>query len=67
MLIVMDSSKFKNNLGRSLINVFGENIYGLPQPEPYFDLKYIRPNNFNNILIDTLNSPSIKLYYYKSK
>ena len=50
MLIVMDSSKFKNNLGRSLINVFGENIYGLPQPEPYFDLKYIRPNNFNNIL-----------------
>jgi len=50
MLIVMDSSKFKNKLGRSLIDVFGENIYGLPQPEPYFDLKYIRPNNFNNIL-----------------
>jgi len=50
MLIVMDSSKFKKKLGRSLINVFGENIYGLPQPEPYFDLKYIRPNNFNSIL-----------------
>ena len=50
MLIVMDSSKFKKKLGRSVINVFGENIYGLPQPEPYFDLKYIRPKNFNNIL-----------------
>ena len=71
MLIVMDSSKFKKKLGRSVINVFGENIYGLPQPEPYFDLKYIRPKNFNNILkfakniiiIFTLegDSPSSKL------
>ena len=50
MLIVMDSTKFKNELGRTLINTFGENIYGLPQPEPYFDLIYIRPRNFNNIL-----------------
>ena len=71
MLIVMDSSKFKKKLGRSIVNVFGENIYGLPQPESYFDLKYIRPKNFNNILkfakniiiIFTLegDSPSSKL------
>ena len=50
MLIVMDSTKFKNDIGRALINTFGENIYGLPQPEPYFDLRYIRPKNFNSIL-----------------
>lgn len=50
MIIVMDSTKFKNEIGRTLINIFGADVYGLPQPEPYFDLRYIRPQNFNSIL-----------------
>jgi len=50
MLIVMDSSKFKGNIGRALVETYGEFLKGLPQPEPRYDLRYIRPRKFNNIL-----------------
>ena len=50
MIIVMDSSKFQNQIGRSLVNIYGSFVQSLPQPEPKFDLRYIRPRKFNNIL-----------------
>ena len=50
MIIVMDSSKFQNQIGRSLVNIYGSFVKSLPQPEPKFDLRYIRPRKFNNIL-----------------
>ena len=50
MLIVMDSTKFKGEIGRLLVGTYGSYIYGLPQPENNFDLIFIRPRNFNSIL-----------------
>jgi hypothetical protein len=50
MLIVMDSTKFKGKVGRLLVDIYGSYIYGLPQPEPEFDLIYIKPRKFNSIL-----------------
>ncbi len=50
MLIVMDSTKFKGRLGRTLVETYGGFIEGLPQPETKFDLRYIKPRKFNNIL-----------------
>ena len=50
MLIVMDSSAFRSVVGRELVNTYGSFVKGLPQPEKKFDLRYIRPRSFNNIL-----------------
>ena len=50
MLIVMDSTKFKGKIGRTLVDIYSSYIPGLPQPEPKFDLIYIKPRKFNSIL-----------------
>jgi len=50
MLIVMDSLKFKDKIGRILVDIYGSFVEGLPQPESKFDLHYIKPRNFNSIL-----------------
>ena len=50
MLIVMDSLKFNNKIGRILVDIYGSFVEGLPQPESKFDLHYIKPRKFNNIL-----------------
>ena len=50
MLIVMDSASFQRDVGRSLVNIYGSFVPGLPQPEKKFDLRYIRPRSFNSIL-----------------
>lgn len=50
MLIVMDSTKFKAEIGRILVDTYGSYIPGLPQPETRFDLRYIKPRKFNSIL-----------------
>ena len=50
MLIVMDSTKFKGKIGRTLVDIYSSYVPGLPQPEPMFDLIYIKPRKFNSIL-----------------
>ena len=50
MLIVMDSLKFKGKIGRELVDIYSSYISGLPQPEPKYDLRYIKPRKFNSIL-----------------
>lgn len=50
MLIVMDSTKFKGKIGRELVDIYSSYISGLPQPEPRYDLRYIKPRKFNSIL-----------------
>tara|TARA_B100000287_G_scaffold223601_1_gene210983 strand:- start:7344 stop:8453 length:1110 start_codon:yes stop_codon:yes gene_type:complete len=50
MLIVMDSTKFKGKIGRELVDIYSSYISGLPQPEPRYDLRYIKPRRFNSIL-----------------
>ena len=39
MLIVMDSLKFKDKIGRILVDIYGSFVEGLPQPESKFDLQ----------------------------
>ena len=50
MLLIMDSTKFQGKIGRLLVDTYGSYLPGLPQPEPRFDLRYIKPRKFNNIL-----------------
>ncbi len=50
MLLVMDSTKFKGKIGRSLVETYSSFITGLPQPETKYDLRFIKPRKFNNIL-----------------
>ncbi len=50
MLIIMDSTKFKGKIGRELVDIYSSYISGLPQPEPRYDLRYIKPRKFNSIL-----------------
>ncbi len=50
MLVVMDSAKWKGPLGRAIRQNFAGSVPGLPQDEPFFDLKYISPRRFNNVL-----------------
>lgn len=55
MLIVMDSATFQRGVGRSLVKTYGSFVSGLPQPERKFDLRYIKPRNFNSILKNAKN------------
>ena len=55
MLIVMDSAAFQRGVGRSLVKTYGSFVSGLPQPERKFDLRYIKPRNFNSILKNAKN------------
>jgi hypothetical protein len=55
VLIVMDSVKWGSELGDVLRTTFCSQIPGLPQPEPYFSLKYVRPSAFRSILRQASN------------
>lgn len=50
MLVLMDSAKWEGELGKAVRQAFAASVPGLPQDEPYFDLKYISPRRFNNVL-----------------
>ena len=50
MLLIMDSTKFQGKIGRLLVDTYGSYLPGLPQPEPRFDLRYIKPRKFNDNL-----------------
>jgi hypothetical protein len=55
VLLVMDSVKWGGDLGEALKMTFSSQIPGLPQPEPYFSLKHIRPSAFRSILRQASN------------
>lgn len=50
MLVLMDSAKWQGELGKTVRQAFAASVPGLPQDEPYFDLKYISPRKFNSVL-----------------
>ena len=50
ILIVMDTSKYNDELGLALRKVLAEPIMGLPQPEPYFTIQNINPLKLNKLL-----------------
>lgn len=66
ILVVMDSTKWKGQLGDKLRDVFSSRIPGLPQEEPTFNLRYVSPRHFqgfhrlypNIIFVTVLNDQS---------
>ena len=50
MILVMDSSQWKGELGKELRNIFREEVAGLPRPEPQFTLNHVEPQGFNSVL-----------------
>ncbi|MDN4164691.1 DUF4837 family protein [Cytophagales bacterium LB-30] len=55
VLVVMDSALWKHELGDSLRSVFAPIIPGLPQDEPYLDLRHVNPLGFNDLLKQSRN------------
>jgi hypothetical protein len=55
VLVVMDSVKWSGELGDAMRRTFSSQIPGLPQPEPYFSLKHVRPSAFRSILRQASN------------
>ena len=66
VILVMDSAAWQGELGEALRETFMKAVPGLPQPEPYFDLRYVSPFALNSVLrsaknmlfITTLNDQS---------
>jgi hypothetical protein len=50
VLLMMDSTQWKGELGAAVEEVFHEELKGLPREEPAFNLHYIEPSRFNRIL-----------------
>lgn len=55
VILVMDSSSWQGALGDELREVFMKAVPGLPQSEPYFDLRYVNPFKLNDVLRSAKN------------
>ena len=55
ILLVMDSAAWRGELGDELRLTFMEAMPGLPQGEPYFDLRYVDPFKLNSVLRSAKN------------
>lgn len=55
VLLVMDSVAWQGELGDELRRTFREAMPGLPQDEPYFDLRYVDPFKLNSVLRSAKN------------
>lgn len=49
VLVVVDSTKFNDNIGTSVKKTLSQVFKGLPQPEPLFEITNIHPTAFKNI------------------
>ncbi|MEM7549019.1 MAG: DUF4837 family protein [Bacteroidota bacterium] len=50
IIIVIDSTKNAGPVGEILRDIFRASIPGLPQPEPYFNARFVRPQAVNSVL-----------------
>jgi hypothetical protein len=50
VLLIMDSTQWRGDLGAAIEEVFHEELKGLPREEPVFNLHFIEPSRFNRIL-----------------
>lgn len=50
MLLVVEEPLWTSRTGQALIDVFGQEQYGLPQPEGIFSLNRIAPSQFQGLL-----------------
>ena len=55
VLLVMDSVAWQGELGDELRRTFREAMPGLPQAEPYFDIRYVDPFKLNSVLRSAKN------------
>ena len=55
IILVMDSAAWQGELGDELRKTFMEAMPGLPQSEPYFDLRYVDPFKLNDVLRSAKN------------
>lgn len=49
LVVVMDDNIWKGSTGDSVFNVLAEHVYGLPQPEPMFNVVHIGSSAFTKI------------------
>lgn len=50
LLVVMDSSQWKSELGDEIREIYGSEIPGLPQPESAFEVRYTSPRHFTGLM-----------------
>lgn len=50
LILVMDSTKWNGELGDAARKVFNARIYGLPQPEPMFNARFVTASLFRGLL-----------------
>jgi hypothetical protein len=55
VVLVMDSASWQGELGDELRQTFLKAMPGLPQPEPYFSVRYVDPFKLNNLLRNAKN------------
>lgn len=55
LLLVMDSTLWQGELGDELRETLLQAMPGLPQPEPYFSVKYVNPFKLNKVLRSAKN------------
>lgn len=55
VILVMDSASWAGELGDEIRDIFMKAIPGLPQLEPYFDLKQVSPFALNQVLLSSRN------------
>ena len=55
VLLIMDSASWQGELGDELRQTFLKAMPGLPQPEPYFSVRYVDPFKLNKVLRNAKN------------
>ncbi len=55
IILVMDSSSWRGELGDAVKAIFREPIPGLPQEEPMYTLRYVNPMAINDVLRNAKN------------
>ena len=50
IIVVMDNQKWEGESGKALRRVLAESYWGLPQPEPRFDLRRVSPTGMEKLL-----------------
>ena len=55
VILVMDSTQWRGPLGTEIRKTFSEPMPGLPQAEPFFELKHVAPRFLNGVLKSAKN------------
>lgn len=50
IIVVMDSTRWDTEFGQEVRKTFNDRVYGLPQPEPMFNSRYVTASLFRGLL-----------------